>query len=247
MKTLSKLPGPVPVKNISALKGRLLGKGGFNIVFKAKGIPNKDLVIRQTIRRLGFMEKREFLKELKLTLELSKVDIGPKIYLAGFDQKGRGIIVMKKYQADLSTLLTPGRNISQTKLENALIRIFRKLAQRGTYCTDLKLNNIVGTWKNNVLDIRLIDFDTYFCKQNKVKSSVPNLMAMLLILSATVDVIDSDILKKNNYSKLFKNRFIKYKNLNKSFKIVNANGLSVINRYRKKNGYQVLTSSSQTI
>tara|TARA_B100000686_G_scaffold328345_1_gene388239 strand:- start:815 stop:1906 length:1092 start_codon:yes stop_codon:yes gene_type:complete len=162
-----------------------LGEGSFGKVYKAIIKHNKNY-INVAIKYMGQNTLDEMKKEFNYSLEMAKNNLGPKIYKVFFykDYLGnyKGIIVMEYMSVDGLDILLSSLEVRQKKIivyeMLSLIHKSAKIAikNKGIFCFDIKPENfMVNISKRKVVKVRMIDFDSNFCYNQKNLKSIRNL------------------------------------------------------------------------
>jgi len=152
---------------IDSGQSQIIGKGSFGTVHKIN-FPVAVKVIDKSS-----MGPKALLAEIELSRKMADLGIGPKLYDFCEGEK-HTYIITQIFQSNLFEYIRSLRgNKDETYIKGMAKQIEDKLRQKiqllcktGFICSDLKPQNVViNVDKDVVEDIRLIDWDTSYCKQ----------------------------------------------------------------------------------
>lgn len=149
------------LQDLGLKTGKKLGSGGFSNVYEVKDHPK--LVIRT--QPWSPSTANNIINETKLALGLATLEVAPQIYHAFHDRKTH-VFIMEKYDMDLKMYL---KSAADTSWEMGVEFLLLKLARLFILCADIKPGNIVikTNKKNDIIDMRLIDFGGDYCRPTK--------------------------------------------------------------------------------
>jgi len=218
------------VKNVSNIT--YLDRGSYGSVFSADVIEtfprsmiysNNKVAIKISLDAYYDASQLKFLKKEKdFSYEMGQIGIGPKIYDAflfpyvakNTKLRFKQFIIMdyfqeNGYKAILNTMTKITENSFISIIEE-MIKLVQKMISYGLYCTDIKPENFVVRSINNKIEVKMIDFDSNFCKQKNniqtdlgkdINENIDDLYQMILI--QLYAMIEDIIYEKYPDKKLF--------------------------------------------
>jgi len=212
-------------------------KGGYNIVYNMNLPCKTKMIYRKTIKKLSHKKqlKHDFAEEVSMNILTSTNKISPTVYYSGEDPEGHGVIVLQKYETDLRHLIEK-HDIRQEIVERSLNKLFKRLASLNIFCWDLKLLNVVGDYNptTSKLTLRLIDFDTYFCKAKTKADKAVSTLALKIVMSANTKHRTGYTLFQKDIRGYFMGSKAKSKRLFEALKMIEGKAFRTLNRYRGK-------------
>lgn len=121
--------------------------------------------------------------EYKLAKKMDTLGIGPRVYSLFQVDKKTGYILMEEYTHTLYDYVRANMDVVY---ENQLRKLIYKISRSGWLYIDMKPSNVIVNIRTDMtVDMRFIDFDSYFCKKHTGKYGA-QIMMMLMFFSTIV-------------------------------------------------------------
>ena len=152
--------------NYNIDKNKKTHSGSFNIV-KFYTNQTNQIILRESIEPIT--DINTFFNEVNFTLLMSNFNIAPFFILNGINKNHKGFIITEAYDFTLfelthKTIFIHYKEPIKFQLDKLLDTM---IYNASLYNTDMKIENIVVKLrKDRRIDLRMIDFDPYYCKQN---------------------------------------------------------------------------------
>ena len=152
-----------------------IGKGSNNKVFRAS-FEGRDCALRVPRRRSDTQQRGSAVWEFRHTLRASQLGVGPEVYSAWCARHATGrwpsglYVITERLPHDLETVLCDdeilrGRAVEHSKeLGEAIVACLKKLADELIFVYDLKPSNVMIRFRDEGVDVRIIDFGRDFCE-----------------------------------------------------------------------------------
>lgn len=129
--------------------------------------------------------------EFNIYNELYNNGIGIKVYdvhkIESYNDKFKYAIRMDKYDGNLLDYFI--KNINLISIEYKINTIIDNIIYSNYLCGDIKFKNILYRTNNNILEIKLTDFDSYYCKKNNYDHNFNSNFLLLLKLTLCTEHI----------------------------------------------------------
>jgi len=222
------------------------------VVYNMKLPCKNKMIYRKTKRKLSDEKqlKHSFTDEVNMSILTSTNDISPSVFFTGTDPGGHGVIILQKYENNLSGLFKK-YDIDQKNVERRLSILFKKLASLNVFCWDLKLGNVVGDYNptTSKLTLRLIDFDMYFCNSKLKVDNEVTILALKIVLSANTKHNTPYTLFKKDIKDYITNntKLTKLTKLIQALELISGNAFNTLNRYRKKRNFMIFKNPTDIL
>ena len=193
--------------NIDADDCQLVGKGTFGHVFRFCKFPTRRIALKMVDYA---NEKPEDFERVRRTIQyeaqlgkmMGEIGVGPQVYSVQFDDRNKtALIGMEFMDMDLKTFFKKRAPVMEDVLEDLeqrLTRVLDRMARAGIKCLDLKPENVMVNVDKvgNIDKVRVIDFDTRFCRQDVSIQKDPGtaILAMKTMLAAVTHKMKKTLL-----------------------------------------------------
>lgn len=141
--------------------------GTYNIV-RYFSKQNSNIVLRET--KDAVFEKYWYNKEINETKILSDLLVAPHLYMAGYTDRNHGFMISDRYDYTLYELACNNKNRKvfiryESEIRQQIHSLLNRMIYNASiYNSDMKIENIVVKIFQSQVDIRMIDFDSYYSK-----------------------------------------------------------------------------------